>query len=392
MSEAQAREILKNAQRIVVKVGSSTLTRAGELRPRKFTDLARQVCELVAGGKQVVLVSSGAIAVGTRRLNWTQPARSIPAMQAAAAVGQIGLIEMYQRRFQRLGVQVAQILLTRQGLEERERFLNARHTLHALLQLGVVPIVNENDTVATEEIRFGDNDNLSAQVVNLIGADLLVILTDVDGMHVRRPEPGRPKPPLIEIIEEITPEIEAAALDSGSAFGRGGMITKLEAARTAARSGAATLLCNGGPRDVLTRICAGERVGTLVLPGNRLASKKHWLAYTSRTRGELVVDAGAVGALTQRGRSLLPAGIVAVRGRFGIGDPVSCLGPDGEELARGLVGYSSDDIQRIKGQSTKQIEKTLGYSNGDEVIHRDDLVLLDATSNGNGNGREDDRA
>jgi glutamate 5-kinase len=276
-----------------------------------------------------------------------------------------------------MDVVVAQVLLTRQGLEDRERFLNARHTLLELLKLGVVPIVNENDTVATEEIRFGDNDNLSAQVVNLIGADLLVILTDVDGMHVQRPERGKPKPPLIEIIEEITPEIEAAALDSGSAFGRGGMITKLEAARSAARSGAATLLCNGSPKDILTRIGAGERVGTLVLPGARLASKKHWLAYTSRAHGELVVDEGAVGALTQRGRSLLPAGIVEVRGPFGIGESVSCLGPDGRELARGLVAYSSDDIERIKGQSTKQIAETLGYSNGDEVIHRDDLVLVD---------------
>jgi glutamate 5-kinase len=382
VTDDEAGHILKGAQRIVVKVGSSTLTRGGELRPRKFSDLARQVSELVASGKQVVLVSSGAIAVGTHRLHWKRPARSIPAMQAAAAVGQIGLVEMYQRRFRKYDIQVAQVLLTRQGLEERERFLNARHTLHELLRLGVVPIVNENDTVATEEIRFGDNDNLSAQVVNLVGADLLVILTDVDGMHVQRPERGKPKPPLIRIIEEITPDIEAAALDSGSAFGRGGMITKLEAARAAARSGAATILCNGGPRDILTRIGAGERVGTLVLPGARLASKKHWLAYTSRTRGALVVDEGAVGALARRGRSLLPAGVVEVRGTFGIGDPVSCIGPDGLELARGLAAYSSRDIERIKGQSTKQIPQTLGYSNGDEVIHRDDLVLIDANGKG----------
>ncbi len=380
MSQEESRRILKSAQRIVVKVGSSTLTRDGALRPRKFTDLARQLSELVEAGKQVVLVSSGAIAAGVHRLGWAQRPRSIPAMQAAAAVGQIGLIEMYQRRFDRLGIPVAQVLLTRHGLEDRERFLNARHTLQELLRMGVIPIVNENDTVATEEIRFGDNDNLSAQVVNLIGADLLVILTDVDGMHERRPEPGKPRPPLIDVIEEITPEIEAAALDSSSALGRGGMITKLEAARAAAHSGAATVLCNGGPRDVLTRLAGGEQVGTLVLPGTRLASKKHWLAYTSRTRGELVVDAGAVGALTRRGRSLLPAGVVEVCGRFGIGDPVSCLGPDGAEVARGLCAYASDAVDRIKGRSTGEIVETLGYSNGDEVIHRDDLVLLERGS------------
>ncbi len=386
MSEAHARRILKKAQRIVVKVGSSTLTRDGELRPRKFTDLARQVVELVNTGRQVVLVSSGAIAVGTRKLAWTRRARSIPALQAAAAVGQIGLVEMYQRRFERLGVQVAQVLLTRQGLEDRERFLNARHTLHELLRLGAVPIVNENDTVATEEIRFGDNDNLSAQVVNLIGADLLVILTDVDGLHHRRPEPGKPKPPLYGVVDEITAEIETAAVGAGSSFGSGGMVTKLEAARAAARSGAATVVCNGGPRDILTRLAGGELAGTVVLPGERLASRKHWLAYSASTRGELLVDEGAAGALCRRGRSLLPAGVVEVRGKFGIGEPVSCLGPDGSVLARGLVAYASEDIDRIKGLSTREIAETLGYSNGDEIIHRDDLVLLGPGGNGPDHG------
>ncbi len=381
-NDQAARKVLKNARRIVVKVGSSTLTRNGELRPRKFTDLAVQIAGLVSKGRQVVLVSSGAIAVGSRRLQWTRPAKSIPAMQAAAAVGQIGLIELYQRRFARLGIQVAQVLLTRAGLEDRERFLNARHTLHELLRLGVVPIVNENDTVATEEIRFGDNDNLSAQIVNLVGADLLVILTDVDGLHVQKPVAGQPKPPVFGVIEEITPEIEGVARGSSSAFGRGGMFTKLEAARAAAHSGAATVLCNGAPRDALTRLGNGELVGTLVLPGERLASKKHWLAYTSRTRGELLIDQGAAGALVTRGRSLLPAGIVDVRGRFRIGDPVSCRGPAGEELARGLTAYASEDVARIKGLATSKIASVLGYSNGDEVIHRNDLVVLDRLERG----------
>ena len=358
-SRKAAQKILKQAQRIVVKVGSSTLTRNGELRPRKFTDLSNQITTLVEDGRQVVLVSSGAIAVGSHRLSWTKPGRSIPAMQAAAAVGQIGLIELYQRRFARKGIQVAQVLLTRVGLEDRERFLNARHTLNELLRLGVVPIVNENDTVATDEIRFGDNDNLSAQIVNLIGADLLVILTDVDGLHLEKPMAGKPKPPLFGVIEEITPEIEAAGLGSSNAFGRGGMITKLEAARSAARSGAATVLCNGGPKDILTRLASGELNGTMVLPGERLASKKHWLAYTSRTRGELVVDRGAASALVDRGRSLLPAGIVEVRGRFHIGDSVSCVTTSGREVARGLTAYASNEVDRIKGLATGKIASVL---------------------------------
>ena len=377
MSRNEAQKLLKRARRIVVKVGTSTLTRNGELRTQKFTDLSSQIAALVEARRQVVLVSSGAIAVGSHRLAWTKPGRSIPAMQAAAAVGQIGLIELYQRRFARRGIQVAQVLLTRGGLEDRERFLNARHTLNELLRLGVVPIVNENDTVATDEIRFGDNDNLSAQIVNLIGADLLVILTDVDGLHVETPTAGRPKPPLFDLIDDITPEIENAARGSSNAFGRGGMITKLEAARAAAHSGAATVLCNGAGKDVLTRLTAGELRGTLVLPGERLASKKHWLTYTSRTQGELVVDAGAATALVERGRSLLPAGILEVRGRFRIGDPVSCVTASRQELARGLTAYASDEVERIKGLGTRKIASVLGYSNGDEVIHRDDLVVLE---------------
>jgi glutamate 5-kinase len=297
-------------------------------------------------------------------------------------------LELYQRRFARLGLQVAQVLLTRTGLEDRERFLNARHTLLELLRMGVVPIVNENDTVATEEIRFGDNDNLSAQIVNLIGADLLVILTDVDGLHVEKPVAGRPRPPLVELIEDISPEIEALARGSSNDFGRGGMITKLQAAKSAAHSGAATVFCNGGRRDVLARIASGEPIGTLVLPRERLASKKHWLAYTSRTQGELVIDHGAGRALVDRGRSLLPAGVLEVRGRFHIGDPVSCVDVQGGELARGLTAYAAEDVERIKGLPTGEIARVLGYSNGDEVIHRDDLVILDRDDSGSDESRQ----
>jgi glutamate 5-kinase len=372
------RAAVRRAKRIVVKVGSGVLTRDGEIRSRVFGELARQLSTLCDQGREVVLVSSGAIALGSRELGWSHPGRSIPEKQAAAAVGQIGLCETYRRRFARHGRGVAQVLLTRSGLQERERFLNARHTLHTLLGLGVVPIVNENDTVATEEIRFGDNDNLSATVVNLIGAELLVIATDVDGLYREPPRPGGPKPQIYDVVPRITPEVERAAGGSVRAFGRGGMITKLSAARSAARCGASTVLCNGLAKNALLRAAAGEPIGTLFPTGNRLASRKHWLAFTARARGELVVDDGAVKALVERGKSLLPAGIASARGEFGIGDPVTCVDARGAEIARGLVAYSSEAIERIAGLSTRKIPQVLGYSNGDEVIHRDDLVLIDA--------------
>jgi glutamate 5-kinase len=373
-----ARAAAARARRIVVKVGSSILTRDGHLRMRTFGELARQVSQLQDTGRELVVVSSGAIAIGSRRLGWTHPGRSIPEKQAAAAVGQIGLVELYQRRFARFGKQVAQVLVTRGGLEERERFLNARHTLSKLLELRVVPIVNENDTVATEEIRFGDNDNLSATIVNLVAADLLVILTDVDGLWREPPAAGRrpARPPIFEVVESVTREVERAAQGSSSAFGRGGMTTKLEAAQAAARGGASTVVCNGFAKDVLLRVAAGEPVGTLFLAGQKLASRKHWLAFTMRTRGEIAIDEGAARAVVQRGKSLLPAGIEEVRGKFGIGDPVAIVDAGGQVLARGLVAYSSDEIRRIAKLPAREIRRVLGYSNGDEVIHRDNLVLV----------------
>jgi glutamate 5-kinase len=377
VSASSGRADARRARRIVVKLGSSILTRDGILRPRRVADLARQIATLCDEGKEIVVVSSGAIALGSRKLGWTVPGRSIPEKQAAAAVGQIELSELYRRRFARRGRHVAQVLLTRTELQQHERFLNARHTLHTLLSLGVVPIVNENDTVATEEIRFGDNDNLSATIVNLVGAELLVIATDVDGLYANPPQAGAPRPPLLDVVEEISPEIARAAGGSASAFGRGGMTTKLEAARAAARCGAATVLCNGHARDVLLRVAHGEPVGTLFLTRSRLASRKHWLAFTTHTRGQIVLDDGAVRALVERGKSLLPAGIQAVRGSFGIGEPVGCVDAQGVEVARGLVAYASDAIARIAGLPTPKVPQVLGYSNGDEVIHRDDLVLLE---------------
>jgi len=367
------------ARRIVVKIGSSILTRDGVLQSRVFGEISRQVSELFDAGREVAIVSSGAIAIGALELGWSDSDRSIPEKQAAAAIGQIGLIEHYRRRFARRGRRVAQILVTRSGLADRERFINARHTLLELLRIGVVPIINENDTVATEEIRFGDNDNLSATVANLIGADMLIILTDVDGLYQEPPGAGS-ESKLFDVIERVTPEIESAAGASTSAFGRGGMTTKLEAAQAATRCGATTILCNGRKRDVLLKIAAGEPIGTMFKTGNRLASRKHWLAFTTQTLGELVLDDGAVRAITHRGKSLLPAGIVEVRGKFRIGDPVACVDSSGRSIARGLTAYSSDAVERIARRSTREIAQMLGYSNGAEVIHRDDLVLLEDSS------------
>ncbi len=378
MSASSAgRNAVRGARRIVVKVGSGVLTENGRLRRSAFGQIARQICTLWEEGRQVALVSSGAIAMGSMALGAALPRQSIPERQAAAAVGQIGLSNLYEKRFARYGRRVAQVLLTRTGLQDRERFLNARHTLHTLLKFGVVPIVNENDTVATDEIRFGDNDNLSATVVNLLGAELLVIATDVDGLHREPPAPGRSRAPLFDVVERITPEVERAARGSNSAFGRGGMLTKLEAARAAARCGASTVLCNGRRRDALLRAARGEPVGTLFVTGSRMASRKHWLAFTTRTRGELVLDDGAVRALVERGKSLLPAGVTEVRGKFGIGDPVTCVDARGRGVARGLAAYTSEAVARIAGLSTRQIAQVLGYSNGPEVVHRDDLVLLE---------------
>jgi len=376
MSAVDAWKSVPEAKRIVVKIGSSTLTRGGQLRPDKFTLLAQDVSRLIESGRQVIVVSSGAIAIGAHQLGWQHAGESIREKQAAAAVGQIGLVELYQRRFAKRGLHVGQVLLTRAGLEDRERFLNARRTMLELLRLGVVPIVNENDTIATEEIRFGDNDNLAATIVNAVDADLLVILTDVEGLYEHPPVRGEARPPLIRTVQKITPAIRVAASGAGTRFGSGGMITKLEAATNAARSGAATILCNGRIRGVLQKIMDGEEHGTLFEPGQKLRSKKHWLAFTAKTRGRIVIDQGAVSALIERGRSLLPAGILRVEGDFKIGDSVCCVDEKGAEVARGLAVYSSDDIVRLAGRPTNDISRVLGYTNGDEIVHRDDLVLV----------------
>jgi glutamate 5-kinase len=377
MSASPARKRLTRARRIVVKVGSSTLTRDGRLRTRKVSELVRQIADLTDSGIEVVLVSSGAIAVGSFELGWATRERSTREKQAAAAVGQIGLAELYRRRFSRRERLVGQVLVTRSGLADRERFLNARHTLLELLHLGVVPVVNENDTVATEEILFGDNDRLSAILVNLVDADALVILTDVGGVYERKPVAGEATPPILDEVKAITPALRRAAGSAGSKLGSGGMVTKLKAAEMASRSGATTVICSGRSRFVLQRVLSGEAIGTLFHPTERMASRKHWIAFATRSRGKLVLDEGARNALTARGKSLLAAGIKAVHGRFRVGDSVSCLDSRGREFARGLVAYSSGDLEKVKGLKARDARRVLGSWNGDEVIHRDDLVVLE---------------
>jgi glutamate 5-kinase len=371
------RETVTKSKRLVIKIGSSLLVDEHGPRSETFKGLALQINALLEKGLEVILVSSGAIAIGSRELGWNHTGRTIPEKQAAAAVGQIGLCEIYRNHFARYHRKVAQILVTRSGLGERERFLNARHTLNGLLKLGVVPIVNENDTVATDEIRFGDNDNLSATIVNLVGAELLIILTDVDGLYDRPPAPSGPKPKLIGTIEKIADNIDVIASGPDGTFGRGGMVTKLEAAKSAARSGASTIVCNGRAEDSILRATRGEEIGTWIVAGDKLQSRKHWLAFTANTKGTLQLDEGASKALKEGGRSLLPAGIQSVLGQFRMGDPVACLDPSGDEIARGLVSYDAEDIKRVRGRKAKDIVSVLGYSNGDEIIHRDDLVWLE---------------
>ena len=370
------RKQLRSARRLVVKVGTSLLTSAeGRIHTRRFAQLAAQVAELRAEGREVALVSSGAVGMGLQRLGLDERPRAIPAVQAAAAIGQIELCRRYERAFSRYGLEVGQILLTHTGLADRERFLNARHTLEALFDAGAVPIINENDSVATEELRFGDNDTLSALVVNTCNADLLVLLTDIDGLYDRHPsEQGAQR---ISELAEVTRSVLALASQPTSRLGTGGMPSKLKAARAAARFGVPTVITQGRRRDALRRVLDGEDIGTLVHPAERqLSSRKHWIAYSLKPRGRLRLDAGAVRAIRERGRSLLPIGIVEVEGRFGVGDPVSCSGVDGDEVARGLISYGADEVAVIMGHRTPRIPELLGYSNGDEVIHRDDLVLL----------------
>jgi len=341
-----------------------------------FSHLAKELSDLKRKGYEIVLVSSGAIAAGMEKLGYKTRPQSITQKQATAAVGQGRLMNIYESNFSRYQQMVAQILLTHDDLSHRRRFLNARNTLLTLLELGIIPIINENDTVVVDEIKFGDNDNLSALVTNLIEADLLIILTDIEGLCNADPRYD-PQARCISLVEDIDVDMGGVVGDTDGEWSVGGMISKIEAARKASRSGVPTVIACGTREGVLHQILKGKEIGTLILPKKEaLSSRKHWIAFNLKPKGDVVVDEGAKKAIVQRGKSLLPSGVIKVRGAFEQGDPVSCLGPRGKEFARGLVNYSSTELGKIKGLKTDQIEMMLGYKYSDEIIHRDDLVVL----------------
>ncbi|MDR3214385.1 MAG: glutamate 5-kinase [Azoarcus sp.] len=366
---------IREARRLVVKVGSALVTRNGAgLDHAAIDDWARQIAALRRGGREIALVSSGAIAAGMQKLGWKKRPREMHLLQAAAAVGQMGLVEAYENIFARHGLATAQILLTHEDLADRNRYLNARTTLAALLELGVVPIINENDTVVTDEIKFGDNDTLGALVANLIEADALIILTDQKGLYTADPRHDATAT-LVEEGEAGDRRHEAMAGGAGSGISKGGMLTKVLAARRAARSGAHTCIASGHEPDVLLRLIAGEAVGTLLHASNTpMAARKQWLADHLQLAGALVIDAGAVKAL-HGGKSLLPVGTIDVRGDFRRGEAVACLDETGEEIARGLVNYAASECRRILKKPSAKIEAILGYVDAPEMIHRNNLVV-----------------
>ena len=369
--------VIKNAKRLVVKVGSSLVTNDGQGLDRPaLARWAQQIAALRSQDRQVVLVSSGAIAEGMQRLGWKRRPHALHELQAAAAIGQMGLVQVYESCFREHGLITSQVLLTHEDLADRKRYLNARSTLRTLLELGVLPIINENDTVATDEIRFGDNDTLGALVTNLIEADALVILTDQQGLYERDPR-KHPEAALVASARAGDPALRAMAGGAGSAFSLGGMLTKVIAAERAARSGAHTVIASGREADVLVRLAAGEAIGTqLVAERATLAARKQWLADHLQVRGRLMLDSGAVKALKLDGKSLLPIGVFDAAGEFERGEVVSCLDEARREVARGLVNYSSAETRRILRTATSEIEAKLGYVDEPELIHRDNLVLL----------------
>jgi glutamate 5-kinase len=368
---------LSTAKRIVVKVGSSLVTNQGAgLDLAALGNWARQIAALTNSGHEVVLVSSGAIAEGMQRLAWRVRPTLVHELQAAAAVGQMGLVQAYESCFCQHDLHAAQVLLTHADLADRERYLNARATLTTLLGLRVIPIINENDTVVTDEIKFGDNDTLGALVTNLIEADAFIILTDQPGLYTADPRKN-PQATLVSLGQAGDAQLEAMAGGAGSAIGRGGMLTKILAAKRAARSGAHTAIASGHERDVLLRLLQGEPIGTLLTaPTLPLAARKQWLADHLKVTGKLVLDEGAVKALREDGKSLLPIGVKNVFGEFQRGAVVACVSENGADIAHGLTNYNADEIRRIAGHVSKEIDALLGYGGDNEVIHRDNLVLL----------------
>jgi glutamate 5-kinase len=374
----QERQALNQAKRIVIKIGSSLLTDNGRGLDREaIASWVKQIAELAGQGKQVLLVSSGSVVEGMARLGWKTRPQSLCDLQAAASVGQMGLVQTYESLFQAYQLHTAQILLTHEDLSDRKRYLNARATLLSLLKLNVIPVINENDTVATDEIRFGDNDTLAALVANLVEADVLIILTDQDGLYDKNPV-YHDDALLIDQAKANDTDLAAMATGSDSQLGRGGMITKIQAAKLASRSGSATIIASGRENNVITRLLAAEKLGTFLIANDEpLLARKRWLAGQLKVNGKIVLDEGAVKVLEQSGKSLLPIGVETIVGTFNRGELVVCLNQSGREIARGLVNYSSDEVQIIKSKPSQQIEELLGYAGESELIHRDNLVLME---------------
>ena len=371
------KQIFKRVRRIVVKVGSSVLaSREKGLHRADFSQLAKEISALKLQGYEIILVSSGAIAAGMEKLGLEAKPRTITQKQAAAAVGQSRLMNVYETCFSRHQQTVAQVLLTHEDLSHRKRFINARSTLLALLNLGIIPIINENDTVAVDEIKVGDNDNLSALITNLVEADLLIILTDIDGLCDADPR-YHPEARCIPLVDDIENGVEGMAGGTHGQWCVGGMVTKIEAAKKTSRFGIPTIIARGTREGILHQILSRKEVGTLILPRETaLSSRKGWIAYHLKPKGEIIVDEGAKKALCQRGKSLLASGITKVSGDFDRGDAVSCVGPRGKEFARGIVNYNAPELRKIKGLPSQQIERILGFKYSDEIIHRNNLVVM----------------
>ncbi|NLA88956.1 MAG: glutamate 5-kinase [Alcaligenaceae bacterium] len=376
MSDNQQTALVKDAKRIVIKIGSSLLTNDGKgIDNAAIARWAEQIAHLHKQGQQVILVSSGAIAEGMARLNWRKRPKIVSQLQAAAAVGQIALAQAYETAFNQYGIQTAQVLLTHDDLADRHRYLNARSALNTLLELNVIPIINENDTVITKEIQLGDNDTLGALVANLLEAEVYVILTDQEGLYDSDPRKNK-EAKFIHRAEAGDPALEQMAGGAGTHVGTGGMLTKILAAKRAARSGAHTIIASGRVDNLLPRLSEGESIGTeLYAKIPILSARKQWLAAHLHVSGYLVLDAGAINALTRQGKSLLPIGVTEVRGNFERGDLVACIDKDGNEYARGLISYAADDARKIIGKPSSQIGKILGAVTDIDLIHRDNMII-----------------
>ena len=365
----------EGAKRVVVKVGSNVLTEDNGLNLKAIRSIARQICRLIESGLEVILVSSGAMASGVKKIGLSARPDELPKRQAVAAIGQAGLMMEYEKAFDRYHRKVAQILLTSEDLSSRKRYLNARNTLYTLLSWKVVPIINENDTVWIEEIKLGDNDNLAAMITLLMDSDVLINLTDIDGLYSKDPRTC-PEAELIPIVSNISKETEKLAGDIPGALGTGGMISKIKAARKVNSAGVPMVIARGDLPNILLKLFAGQKHGTYFIPKNqKLASRKCWIAFSLKPKGTLKIDEGAVKALLKKGKSLLPSGIIAVQGDFGVGAPVEFQNRDNESVGIGLVNYSSTEIQKIRGLKSNHIKQVLGHKSYDEVIHRDNLAI-----------------